>query len=95
VLESLGAGVPVITSRFNGAAELMTPGREGVVLDDPRDAAATARALAAVLGLRWGDFHRRAGELGGRCDFQIHLDRMEDLLTRCASGSRRRNDSGP
>lgn len=90
VLESLGAGVPVITSRFNGAAELMTPGREGVVLDDPRDAAATAHALVEVLGPGWSEFSRHAGELGIRCDFRIHLDRMEDLLAQCASSGRRR-----
>ena len=37
VLEALASGLPVITSRFNGAGELITPGREGYVLDDPAD----------------------------------------------------------
>src|SRR5207248_2109278 len=37
VLEALACGLPVITSRFNGAAELLTPPREGFVIDNPHD----------------------------------------------------------
>lgn len=37
VLEAWASGLPVITSRFNGAGELMTPGVEGAILDDPGD----------------------------------------------------------
>ena len=36
-LEASSCGLPVITSRFNGAAELMTDGKEGFVLSDPAD----------------------------------------------------------
>ncbi|MBX7167272.1 MAG: glycosyltransferase family 4 protein [Pirellulales bacterium] len=35
VLEALASGLPVITSRFNGAGELLVRGREGDLLDDP------------------------------------------------------------
>jgi UDP-glucose:(heptosyl)LPS alpha-1,3-glucosyltransferase len=35
VLEAWASGLPVITSRFNGAGELMTPGSEGALVDDP------------------------------------------------------------
>lgn len=38
VLEALATGLPVLTSRFNGAGELMTPGVEGYLLDDPSSA---------------------------------------------------------
>ena len=37
VLEGLAAGLPVITTRFNGAAERITDGREGYVIDSPTD----------------------------------------------------------
>ncbi len=37
VLEALASGLPVITSAFNGAGELLTEGVEGHVVDDPRD----------------------------------------------------------
>jgi UDP-glucose:(heptosyl)LPS alpha-1,3-glucosyltransferase len=37
VSEALATGIPVITTRFNGASELIEPGVNGHVLDDPRD----------------------------------------------------------
>jgi UDP-glucose:(heptosyl)LPS alpha-1,3-glucosyltransferase len=37
VLEALASGLPVITSRLNGAAELLTEGVEGYVVPDPAD----------------------------------------------------------
>jgi len=46
ILEALAWGKPVITTRFNGAAERYTDGRHGVILDDPRDSRALAKALA-------------------------------------------------
>ncbi len=49
VLEALSAGVPVITTRFNGAAEVMTDGREGFVLADPDDVSALAGRIATLL----------------------------------------------
>lgn len=45
VLEAMAAGLPVITSRRVGSAELITPGKEGFLLDDPED----SRALAALV----------------------------------------------
>ncbi len=44
-LEACACGLPVITSRRNGAAELMTHDRDGFVLDEPDD----VRSLAALM----------------------------------------------
>jgi UDP-glucose:(heptosyl)LPS alpha-1,3-glucosyltransferase len=49
VIEALACGLPVVTSRYNGAAELMRPPREGFVLDDPHDHAALADAMIALV----------------------------------------------
>jgi UDP-glucose:(heptosyl)LPS alpha-1,3-glucosyltransferase len=38
VLEAQAAGLPVITSRYNGAQELLTPPHDGYVVDNPHDA---------------------------------------------------------
>jgi UDP-glucose:(heptosyl)LPS alpha-1,3-glucosyltransferase len=35
LLEALASGLPVVTSRYNGAGELVTPGCEGWIVDDP------------------------------------------------------------
>lgn len=45
VLEALASGVPVITTRHNGAGELITPGVEGHVLADPNDDGALAARI--------------------------------------------------
>lgn len=49
VLEALACGLPVIASRFTGAAELMTEGREGFVIDTPADIATLARRMLDLL----------------------------------------------
>jgi UDP-glucose:(heptosyl)LPS alpha-1,3-glucosyltransferase len=49
VLEALAMGVPVISTRFNGASEIMTDGVHGFVLDDPTDVKALAAAMRKML----------------------------------------------
>ncbi len=45
VLEALCCGLPVVTTAFNGAAEVVEPGRTGEVLEDPGDAAGLCAAI--------------------------------------------------
>ncbi|MEN6335937.1 MAG: glycosyltransferase family 4 protein [Phycisphaerales bacterium] len=45
ILEVLAAGKPVVTTRFNGAADHFTDGRHGVVIDSPDNIAALAGAI--------------------------------------------------
>ena len=54
-LEAMAAGRPVITSRYNGAGELITPGVEGSVVD-PQNVQALSDAIRWFL-----DEDRRAG----------------------------------
>lgn len=49
VLEALSVGLPVVTTRYNGAAEAIEPGRHGEVIHEPDDAAALAAALSRAL----------------------------------------------
>ncbi len=49
VLEALVCGLPVVTTRFNGAAEVIEDGRHGAMTDSPRDVAALAAAIAQCL----------------------------------------------
>jgi UDP-glucose:(heptosyl)LPS alpha-1,3-glucosyltransferase len=49
VLEALACGLPVVTSRYNGAAELLTPPTNGLVVSDPHDAAELGAAIRNML----------------------------------------------
>ena len=49
LLEAIASGLPVITSRFNGAGELLTPGVEGDIIDDPGNDEALAASLAPLM----------------------------------------------
>ena len=49
VLEALAMGLPVISTVFNGACEIMTDGRHGRVLSVPSDVPGLARALCQML----------------------------------------------
>ena len=59
LLEALAAGLPVITVRTAGGAEVITP-RSGIVLDDPDDAAALAEAIERLASDR--EYARRLGQ---------------------------------
>lgn len=58
VLEALASGLPVVTSRFNGAGEIIRPDVEGYVIDDPADAMELAAAVRPLLD------RRRAEQMG-------------------------------
>lgn len=45
VLEAMAMGLPIVTTRYNGAAELMAPGIHGHILDEPRDIVALAKSI--------------------------------------------------
>jgi UDP-glucose:(heptosyl)LPS alpha-1,3-glucosyltransferase len=49
VIEALACGLPVVTTRYNGAAELMRPPHDGIVIEDPHDHAALAAAMAQFI----------------------------------------------
>jgi UDP-glucose:(heptosyl)LPS alpha-1,3-glucosyltransferase len=80
VLEALAMGVPVISTKFNGACEIMREGVHGFVLEDPDDVEALAEAMRKML-----DPHRREAmskaclELRGALSYEHHLDRLEEI----------------
>jgi UDP-glucose:(heptosyl)LPS alpha-1,3-glucosyltransferase len=49
VLEGLACGLPIVTSRYNGASELLHPPEDGRVIDDPHDHARLADAITSLL----------------------------------------------
>ncbi len=73
-LEALAAGLPVLTTAANGFSEILKPGIEGEILENPTDSASLARAMEA-----WSDPARRAAirprllELAGGFSIEANL----------------------
>lgn len=49
ILESLGSGLPVVTTRVPGAYDAIVPGENGVLIEDPKSGAQLAEALQPLL----------------------------------------------
>jgi UDP-glucose:(heptosyl)LPS alpha-1,3-glucosyltransferase len=80
VLEALAMGLPVISTRFNGACEIMTDATHGFVLPDPSNVAALADAMRKML-----DSPRRQRmsaaclELRPKLSYENHLNRLLEI----------------
>ncbi len=61
VLEAWSCGLPVITTRFTGASELMTPRQEGYLIDTPAHTGELAERMRELLD---ADLRSRMGRLG-------------------------------
>jgi UDP-glucose:(heptosyl)LPS alpha-1,3-glucosyltransferase len=57
VLEALACGLPVVTTQYNGASELLRPTTAGTVVRDPHNARELAAAMASYLD---GPYRQRA-----------------------------------
>jgi UDP-glucose:(heptosyl)LPS alpha-1,3-glucosyltransferase len=80
VLEALAMGVPVISTRFNGATEIMTDGVHGYVLDDPDDVDALAGAMRKMMDARRrAEMAKACLQLRPRLSFEHHLDRLLEI----------------
>jgi UDP-glucose:(heptosyl)LPS alpha-1,3-glucosyltransferase len=80
VLEALAMGVPVISTVFNGACEIMDEGVHGFVLKDPADVNALAAAIEKLFDRDVRERMRaKCLELRGPLSFEAHLDRVEEL----------------
>ena len=49
ITEAMACGLPVVTSRCAGAAELIEDGKEGLLLSDPNDPVVLAKHIAYLL----------------------------------------------
>jgi UDP-glucose:(heptosyl)LPS alpha-1,3-glucosyltransferase len=78
-LEAMASGLPVVTTRRNGAADGMTEGHEGFVLDAPNAAALADRLLALRDPARRAAMGANARRLAERHDFIATVDRLLDV----------------
>jgi UDP-glucose:(heptosyl)LPS alpha-1,3-glucosyltransferase len=88
VLEALAAGLPVVTTRWDGSAERVSPGKNGYILDDPTDVEGLATAV-----LELDDPHRRqkmssaAVAAASEASMASHAEEMLALYERIVTAS--------
>jgi len=87
VLEACAAGVPVVTTRRAGAAELLGPPLDALVVDDPEDLRALAAAIARALGPDAPALGAAARACAEAHPWDEHLERIEGLLGEVARGA--------
>ena len=88
--EAMACGLPVIVSAANGASEIMTPGEDGLILENHRDAPALAEMIRRLYSD--GEYRSRLGQAAARTAEQYTWERngrelariLEEILSRKA-----------
>src|SRR5262249_49706107 len=82
VLEALACGLPVITTRYNGASELLHPPAEGFVVENPHDHSELAEAMEQLLdtGRRSVCAHA-ARQAAAEWTFEHHYQQLLSVIT--------------
>jgi len=82
-LEALAMGLPVITTAANGMSEIIRPGLDGEVMEDPSDPLAVAQAIK-----NWSDKEKREAsrlrlmELGAKYTIESNLEQTLKVIKR-------------
>ncbi|UCE61435.1 MAG: glycosyltransferase family 4 protein [Phycisphaerales bacterium] len=77
VLEAMSAGLPCITTRWDGAAEMIEDGVSGYVIDDPWDVSALAERIER---LRQPDIRQAIGTSAKQVSRRIGMERHADEM---------------
>jgi UDP-glucose:(heptosyl)LPS alpha-1,3-glucosyltransferase len=89
VLEALACGLPVITSRYNGAAELIEPSREGFVINDPHDHERLASCISQLLDpARRSGLAQAARRAAAQWTFDHHYRQLLQVFAEAAARKR-------
>ena len=79
-LESWASGIPVITTTFNGASELMIPGTHGYTVKDPADPVELAEKMSLMLDdTARAKMNTASRELALHHSFEKQADQFIDL----------------
>jgi len=85
-LEGMAVGRPVITTRWNGASEIMTEGQSGFVLANPEDDTLLADRMAFLMSEQKRSEMGSAARLAAQhCDLQQNYRAMANVLIEAAA----------
>lgn len=80
-LEALACGLPVVTSRYNGASELLTPPNDGMVVQDPHNAAELAASMHRFTDRTYrAESSAAARQTGNKWTFEHHYQALLDVF---------------
>jgi UDP-glucose:(heptosyl)LPS alpha-1,3-glucosyltransferase len=89
VLEALTCGLPIITTRYNGAAELLTPPHEGYVIASPHQHARLAWAMTQLLDpARRAACAQAARRTAAAWTFERHYQQLLQVFAEIAARKR-------
>jgi UDP-glucose:(heptosyl)LPS alpha-1,3-glucosyltransferase len=96
VLEAAACGLPIVTTRCNGAAELFHEGRDMLLVSEPADDAAFAAQVETLLS---AEVRRALGDAARRTaltrTFDQNVDDVVALYREVVEQRRRRRSGGP
>jgi len=73
-LEAMASGLPVVTSRINGASETVTEGKNGFIVENPVDAHEIAGKIQKGLGLSRASLREFNSELLEKFSWKQHME---------------------
>lgn len=107
VLEALASGLPVITSRFNGAADVILSDKGGKILDDPAEVEDLARSIfyffdeerrneARVITRKWMEKYSPNSNVEGtlRVYYQVVKEVRKEIFRHQNTVAYRSNENG-
>ncbi len=84
-LEALACGLPVLTTQYNGASELLDVPSNGLVIDDPHDGPVLAKAISAMADQNYlGQARPAALAAAQRWTFEMHYAALMDVFHQTA-----------
>lgn len=90
-LEALACGLPVLTSRYNGAGELLSPPTDGLIVEDPHDSPELGAKITDMLDPeRLPARKRAAAEAGRRWTFDDHYRQLLSVFEEVSARKRGR-----
>lgn len=89
-LEALACGLPVVTTRHNGASEKLSPPDDGLIVNDPHDSRELGAAITDMLDPdRLPDRKAAAAAAGRRWTFEDHYQQLLAVFGEVAARKRR------